>query len=82
VQVVDPIPMIAEALARDLGPAMARASVDGVAARLGLVPPFRPEDTTRLLDALAPGLAVFVGREVAEQTLADLRTRLGLGGER
>ena len=71
-----------DVFAGDLGPAMARASVAGVAARLGLTPPLAPRDLACLLDALAPGLAVFVGREQAEQTLVELRARLGVGGAR
>ena len=81
-EAVDPIRTIVDHLAGDLGPAMARASVAGVAARLGLTPPLAPRDLACLLDALAPGLAVFVGREQAEQTLVELRARLGVGGAR
>jgi hypothetical protein len=78
-EAADPIGTIVAHLADDLGPAMARTSVAGVAARLGLKPPLAPRDLARLLDALAPGLAVFVGRAHAEQTLVELRALLGLG---
>ncbi len=78
----DPIAVIVDALSPDLGPTMARASVEGIAVRLRLTKPLAPDDVARLLDALAPGLAVFVGRPAAEQTLANLRNRFARGDAR
>lgn len=77
---VEPIAAIVDALSPDLGPAMARASVSGVAARLGLSSPLQPRDVERLLDALSPGLTVFIGRDAAEDIVAQLRADLALGG--
>jgi hypothetical protein len=79
-EAVDPIRTIIDHLAGDLGPAMARASVAGIASRLGLEPPLAQRDVARLLDALAPGLAVFIGRARAELALAELRALLGVEG--
>jgi hypothetical protein len=76
----EPIAVIVDALAPDLGHAMARASVLGVASRLGLREPLRPHDVARLLEALAPGLGVFVGREAADDVIGQLRAALGVGG--
>lgn len=80
VKAVEPIAVIVDALSPDLGPAMARASVLGVAARLGLSSPLLPHDIERLLDALSPGLTVFLGRDAADDIVAQLRADLALGG--
>ncbi len=72
--------LIVDALATDLGRTMARASVEGIAARLGLKAPLTRDEQATLLRALSPGLAVFVGKAAAEQTLFEVHVRLGLGG--
>ena len=72
---------IVDALATDLGPAMARASVVGLAERVGITGATATvAQVSRLLDELAPGLAVFVGRATAEETVGKLRARFSDGG--
>ena len=71
------IRVLIDALSPDLGAAMARASVTGIARRLGLEGATLTEaDLARLFQALEPGLAVFVGRDPAARLLAQVRARL------
>ena len=69
-----------DAIAPELGASMARASVLGIAARLGLRGALTADEVRRLLEALSPGLAVFVGREHAQVLLDAVRARLTDGG--
>jgi hypothetical protein len=73
---------IVDAIAADLGRAMARASVMGLARRVGITGATASgEQVSRLLDELAPGLAVFLGRATASETVAKLRKHLaGIDG--
>jgi hypothetical protein len=64
--------VVVEVLAPYLGGNMARAAVRGQASKLGLSPTLDGSDLDRLLEALAPGLAVFVGREKTRALTAEI----------
>ena len=66
-----------------VGATMAGASVRGFCTRLGLdVPVLDRAQVTRLLEALAPGLDVYVGKEKATIVVRDIWSALELLGTR
>jgi hypothetical protein len=73
----DALEVIVQALAPFLGGNMARAAVQANAAKLGLhAPLFVADDIERLLAAMRPGLAVFVGRDKTDKILDDARRQV------
>jgi hypothetical protein len=71
---------LVRALTPLVGPNMARSAARGQCEKLGLVAEkLTPADMARLVDALAPGLRVFVGRERTDGALAPIRRALGQG---
>lgn len=80
---MDALDAIARVLAPYLGENMARAAVRGHAQRLGLRGERPAEgEIERLLDALGPGLGVFVGRDKTQRILDEVRGALGVRSER
>jgi hypothetical protein len=65
--------VVVEALAPYLGGNMARAVVRGQALKLGLSATLDGPDLDRLLEAMAPGLAVFVGRDKTRMLTAEIQ---------
>ncbi len=80
---MDALDAIARVLAPYLGENMARAAVRGHAERLGLRGSHPAgADLERLLDALGPGLGVFVGRDKTQRILDEVRSALDANGGR
>jgi hypothetical protein len=64
---------IVDALAKYIGPNMARTSVHGQCAKLGLsLDSGRLDQLEALVEALCPGLNVFIGRDKAKDVRAEL----------
>jgi hypothetical protein len=75
------VSVVIEVLAPYLGGNMARAAVHGQASKLGLSPTLEGHDLDRLLEAMAPGLAVFVGRDKTRALTAEIEKLVrGTGG--
>jgi hypothetical protein len=73
----DALDVIVRVLAPYLGENMARAAVRGHAEKLGLRPArLADRDVESLLQAVQPGLVVFVGREKTLQLLDEVRDAL------
>jgi hypothetical protein len=73
--------VIVKTLAPYIGENMARASVRGQCDKLHLIPSaIRPEQVTTIVDALAPGLNVFVGRDKTAQIVDAIRRAIIVGG--
>ena len=71
------IRVFTDALAPYVGATMAGASVRGHCDKLGIADgEVREEQVQALLEALAPGLQVFVGRERAALVVAEIRRTL------
>jgi hypothetical protein len=68
-----PVEVVVAALAPYLGSNMARAAVNGHQLKLGLSPTLDGPDLDKLLDALMPGLGVFVGRDKTRQVADEIR---------
>jgi hypothetical protein len=68
-----PVDVVVAALAPYLGGNMARAAVNGHQLKLGLSPNLEGRDLDRLLDALTPGLGVFVGRDKTREVADEIR---------
>ncbi len=68
-----PIDIVVAALAPYLGSNMARAAVNGQTFKLHLSPTLEGKDLDRLLDALMPGLGVFVGRDKTREVADEIR---------
>lgn len=74
---------VVRALAPLVGPNMARAAARGQCEKLGLdAERLSPAGLARLVDALEPGLHVFVGRERAAGALAPIRRALAASEDR
>lgn len=74
----DALDAIVRVLAPYLGENMARAAVRGHAERMGLRGANPSEgELERLLDAIGPGLGVFVGRDKTKRILDEVRSALG-----
>jgi hypothetical protein len=70
--------IVVRALSPYVGPTMAGASVRGLCEKLGLDADHLPHDhLERLLDAIAPGLDVYVGREKARAVVSEIRAAVG-----
>jgi hypothetical protein len=68
---------VVQAIAPLVGPNMARAAARGHCEKLGLnADQLTPAGVACLVDALAPGLSVFVGRERSNAALAPIRLAL------
>ena len=66
--------IVVRALSPYVGPTMAGASVRGLCEKLGLdVDHLPPEHLEQLLEAIAPGLDVYVGREKARAVVSAIR---------
>ena len=72
-RVSSPVEVVVAALAPYLGSNMARAAVNGQQLKLGLSPRLDGGDLEKLLDALMPGLGVFVGRDKTRQVAEEIR---------
>jgi hypothetical protein len=72
-RISSPIEVVVAALAPYLGTNMARAAVNGQQTKLGLSPALDGTDLDRLLDALMPGLGVFVGRDKTRVVADEIR---------
>lgn len=68
--------VIVNGLAPYIGANMARAAVDNQVDKLRLRGALRPDDLDRLLAAIEPGLAVFVGRPKTAQIVAEIQASL------
>lgn len=69
---------VVTALGPLVGPNMARSAARGQCEKFGLdAANLSPGDLARVIDALAPGLRVFVGRARTDAALAPLRRALG-----
>ena len=67
------IDAIITALAKYIGPNMARTSVHGQCAKLGLsLDAAHVDQLEALVEALCPGLNVFIGRDKAKDVRAEL----------
>jgi hypothetical protein len=77
------ITIVVAAISPYVGATMAGASVRGFCTRLGLDgPALDRAQVTRLLDALAPGLDVYVGKEKAAIVVREIWAALDLQGTR
>jgi hypothetical protein len=77
----DAFDVIARVLVPYLGDAMARAALHVNRQKLGLLgPKLSDAELERLLEALTPGLHVFVGHEVTARLLGEVREALRGGG--
>ncbi|WP_437552528.1 hypothetical protein WME97_14645 [Sorangium sp. So ce367] len=75
------IKKLVDVLAPYLGENMARAAVCSQADKLEFKHGrLSPADVERLLDAVAPGLGVFVGRDKAQRILDEARAAIGAQG--
>jgi len=73
----DPFEIIARILVPYLGASMARAALQVNREKLGLQRHvLAPEDADRLLDALSPGLHVFLGQGQTQRILDQIRSAL------
>ena len=72
-QISSPVEVVVSALAPYLGTNMARAAVNGHQVKLRLSPTLAGADLDKLLDALMPGLGVFVGRDKTRQVADEIR---------
>jgi hypothetical protein len=78
----DAFDVIARVLVPYLGDAMARAALQVNRQKLGLRgPTLSAVELERLLDALTPGLHVFIGHERTQRMLDEIRGALGGGGK-
>lgn len=68
--------LIVSGLAPYIGANMARAAVDAQVEKLRLRGALGSDDIDRLLAAIEPGLAVFVGRQKTAQIGAEIRSAL------
>jgi hypothetical protein len=69
---------IANAIAPYIGPTMARTSIAAHSKRLGLdAARLAAGDIERLLEQIALGLNVFIGREKTEKVMRDVRAAIG-----
>ncbi len=77
------VTLVVGAIAPYVGATMAGASVRGFCTRLGLdVPVLDRDQVTRLLEALAPGLDVYVGKDKGAIILREIWTKLDMEGSR
>ena len=69
---------ITQAIAPYIGQMMARTSIDAHCKRLGLdAARLAAGDVERLLQQIALGLNVFIGREKTEKVMRDVRAEIG-----
>ena len=70
--------IVVRALSPYIGPTMASASVRGLCEKHGLdTAKLHGAHLDKLLDALAPGLDVYVGKETARKVVAEIRAAVG-----
>ena len=81
---VPALAIVVQALTPYVGPTMAGASVRGICERLGLDPAtLHGNQLEKLLQALEPGLDVYVGKEKARRVVSEVRAAVAaLGGSR
>jgi hypothetical protein len=78
----DAFDVIARVLVPYLGEAMARAALQVNRQKLGLRgPTLSAAELEKLLDALTPGLHVFVGHERTQRMIEEIRGALTGGGK-
>ena len=73
------IDIVVATLAPYLGENMARAAVRGQRDKLKLGPDLPGRELDLLLEAMGPGLSVFVGREKTKEIAAAIRAAVGNG---
>jgi len=76
----DVVVALVQVLGPFIGKALVRASVEGHWGKLGLGVRADESDVARVLEAMGPGLNVFVGQRKAEMLVAEAKSALGPGG--